>query len=130
VGVIAYNSFVRFLKNIPLPEATPWIVEAYTNDQGEQPFTEWLNALKDTRGAEKILLRIRRIQLGNLGDHKFIADGVFELRIQFGPGYRVYFSRIENRIILLLCGGDKRSQDSDIQQALNYWKDYRSQDNA
>jgi putative addiction module killer protein len=113
-----------------LSEATPWIVEVYENAKGEQPFTEWLNSLKDRAGAEKILLRIRRAQMGNLGDHKFITDGVFELRIQFGPGYRVYFGRIESCIILLLCGGDKRSQDSDIQDALKYWKDYRSQDNA
>jgi putative addiction module killer protein len=113
-----------------LPEATPWIVEVYESKKGEQPFKQWIDSLKDTQGADKILLRIRRIQLGNLGDHKYIADGVFELRIQFGPGYRVYFGKIENRVILLLCGGDKRSQDCDIRRALQYWKDYRSQDNA
>jgi putative addiction module killer protein len=89
-----------------------------------------LRHYKDRKGAEKILLRIRRIPLGNLGDHKFIADGVFELRIPVGPGYRVYFGRVENRVILLLCGGDKSSQDQDIQQALKYWKDYGEKDNA
>ena len=113
-----------------MPEATPWKVEVYSNDAGERPFQEWIKTLKDKKGAEKILLRIRRIPLGNLGDHKFIADGVFELRIPAGPGYRVYFGRIENRIIILLCGGDKWSQDQDIQQALKYWKDYGEQDNA
>ncbi|MGI0495505.1 type II toxin-antitoxin system RelE/ParE family toxin [Alkalinema pantanalense CENA528] len=110
-------------------EATPWNVEVYTTSQGTQPFTEWLNSLKDTQGSNKILLRIRRIQMGNLGDHKFIADGVFELRMQFGPGYRVYFGKVENRVILLLCGGDKRSQESDIQKALKYWKDYTERGN-
>jgi putative addiction module killer protein len=115
---------------ITLAEATPWTVEVYENAKGQQPFTEWLKSLKDRKGAEKILFRIRRIQLGNLGDHKFIAEGVFELRIQAGPGYRVYFSRVGDRIILLLCGGDKGSQDSDIQQALQYWQDYRSEDHA
>jgi putative addiction module killer protein len=113
-----------------LPEASPWTVEVYSNQEGKQPFTEWLNSLKDKQGADKILLRIRRIQLGNLGDHKFIADGVFELRVQFGPGYRVYFGRADNRVILILCGGDKGSQNSDIQQALQYWKDYGSEDHA
>ena len=105
-------------------EITPWEVEVYTTPQGKQPFTEWINSLKDAQGANKILLRIRRIQTGNLGNHKFIADGVFELRIKFGPGYRVYFGKVENRIILLLCGGDKSSQESDIGQALPYWADY------
>jgi putative addiction module killer protein len=106
------------------------MVEVYSTQEGKQPFTEWLNSLKDKHGVDKILLRIRRIQLGNLGDHKFIADGVFELRIKIGPGYRVYFGRVEDRLILLLCGGDKSSQMRDIQSAIEYWKDYRSQDNA
>ncbi|MEB3337024.1 MAG: type II toxin-antitoxin system RelE/ParE family toxin [Leptolyngbyaceae bacterium] len=105
-------------------EVTPWEVEVYTTQEGKQPFTDWINSLKDTQGANKILLRIRRIQLGNLGDYKFITEGVFELRIKFGPGYRVYFGKVADRIILLLCGGDKSSQTSDIQQALQYWADY------
>ncbi|NJK30059.1 MAG: type II toxin-antitoxin system RelE/ParE family toxin [Acaryochloris sp. SU_5_25] len=113
-----------------MPEATPWIVEVYSTSEGKQPFTEWLNSLKDKQGVDKILLRIRRIQLGNLGDHKFVADDVFELRIKFGSGYRVYFGRVENRLILILCGGDKSSQTRDIQSAIEYWKDYRSQDNG
>ena len=109
-------------------EVAPWDVEVYTPQQGKQPFTEWLNSLKDTQGANKILLRIRRIQLGNLGDHKFIADGVFELRMKFGQGYRVYFGKVEHRIIVLLCGGDKSSQERDIQQALQHWADYRGRE--
>lgn len=113
-----------------MAEVRPWTVEVYSNESGTQPFQEWVDTLKDQQGAEKILLRIRRIQLGNLGDHKFITDGVFELRIPFGPGYRVYFARVENRIILLLCGGGKGSQDKDIQQALKYWKNYGEQDHA
>ena len=111
-------------------EVTPWEVEVYTNQKGKQPFTEWLNSLKDLQGADKILLRIRRIQMGNLGDYKFIADGVFELRINFASGYRVYFGKVENRVILLLCGGDKSSQKSDIQQALQYWADYGRQEDG
>ena len=113
-----------------MPESTLWRVEVYSNDAGERPFQDWIETLKDRTGADKILLRIRRIPLGNLGDHKFIVDGVFELRIPAGPGYRVYFGRVENSIILLLCGGDKSSQDKDIQQALKYWKDYGEKDNA
>jgi putative addiction module killer protein len=66
--------------------------------------------------------------VGNLGDYKFIADGVFELRMKFGPGYRVYFGKVENRLILRLCDGDKGSQESDIQQALQYWADYQERE--
>ncbi len=108
-------------------EVTPLEVEVYSTNEGKQPFTEWLNSLKDKKGADKILLRIRRIQTGNLGDHKSIADGVFELRVDSGPGYRIFFGKVENRIILLLCGGNKNSQDNDIQRALQYWADYRRQ---
>jgi putative addiction module killer protein len=110
-------------------EITPLIVEFYANNGGELPFKEWLNGLRDKQGLEKILLRLQRVELGNLGDCKFIADGVSELRIQFGPGYRVYFGRVGNRVILLLCGGDKSSQDKDIRQAIQYWNDYRSKNN-
>jgi putative addiction module killer protein len=108
-------------------EVTPLEVEVYSTNEGKQPFTEWLNSLKDKKGADKILLRIRRIQTGNLGDHKSIADGVFELRVDSGPGYRIFFGKVENRIILLLCGGNKNSQDNDIQRALQYWADYGRQ---
>jgi putative addiction module killer protein len=105
-------------------EVTPLEVEVYITEEGKQPFTEWLTSLKDRQGADKILLRIRRIQTGNLGDHKSITDGVFELRIDFGPGYRVYFGKVKNRVVLLLCGGDKSSQTTDIQRALQFWTDY------
>jgi putative addiction module killer protein len=108
-------------------EVTPLEVEVYSAEEGKQPFTEWLNSLKDRKGADKILLRIRRIQTGNLGDYKPIASGVFEFRIDSGPGYRVYFGKVGSRVILLLCGGDKSSQDSDIQRALQYWSDYGRQ---
>jgi putative addiction module killer protein len=64
--------------------------------------------------------------MGNLGDHKFIAEGVSELRLQFGPGYRVYFARSGHQLILLLCGGDKASQAEDIAAAIGYWQEYRS----
>ena len=69
--------------------------------------------------------RIDRIAGGNLGDHKFCQDGVWELRIDFGPGYRVYYAQEEGAILLLLCGGSKRSQSSDIKQAIRYWQDYQ-----
>ena len=70
--------------------------------------------------------RLTRVQLGNLGDHKALGDGISELRIDFGPGYRVYFGQDAGALVILLCGGDKSSQDADIRQARAYWADYRS----
>ena len=89
-------------------------------------FAIWLNSLKDARAAARIDLRIRRLALGNPGDVKSLGGGLSELRIDYGPGYRVYFARIGDRIVLLLVGGDKRRQSTDIEMARNLlaqWKD-------
>jgi putative addiction module killer protein len=69
--------------------------------------------------------RVDRLTLGNFGDHKACRDGVWELRIDFGPGYRIYYSQSGKEIVLLLCGGSKRTQASDIDQAVIYWQDYQ-----
>ncbi|MDH3605173.1 MAG: type II toxin-antitoxin system RelE/ParE family toxin, partial [Candidatus Tectomicrobia bacterium] len=69
--------------------------------------------------------RLRRVRLGNLGDHRSVGEGVFELRLDFGPGYRIYFARIGNEVILLLSGGDKSTQTRDIAQAKLYFSDYK-----
>jgi len=70
------------------------------------------------------------VRLGNFGDCKSLGDGVFELRMTFGPGYRVYFGREGEQVIVLLCGGDKSTQDKDIGRAKAAWTDYRSKDNV
>jgi len=80
-------------------------------------FRDWLKALKDRRAAARIEIRIGRAEFGNLGDTKFF-DGIGELRIDYGPGYRVYFVRRGQMLIILLCGGDKSSQKSDIKKAI------------
>jgi putative addiction module killer protein len=103
-----------------------WEVETYQSPDGVSPFDEWLDNLKDRRGRSRLLSRLERLPMGNLGDHKFIAEGVSELRLQFGPGYRVYFARSGHQLILLLCGGDKASQAEDIAAAIGYWQEYRS----
>lgn len=80
-------------------------------------FTKWFGALKDGNARARINVRIRRISLGNLGDVKPVGQGVSELRIDYGPGYRIYFVKHGEIIIILLCGGDKSTQEKDIQKA-------------
>jgi putative addiction module killer protein len=80
-------------------------------------FSTWLRKLRDHKARARILIRIRRLSLGNFGDVKPVGEGVSELRIDYGPGYRVYFQRIGNLLVLLLAGGTKRSQDADIAKA-------------
>jgi putative addiction module killer protein len=111
-------------------EAVPFEVEIYETETGRVPFSEWLTSLKDTQAAARILLRIDRAKQGNLGDHKLISDSMFEFRIDTGAGYRVYFGRVSHQIIVILWGGDKGSQQRDIEKAQQYWMDYRSRDNA
>ena len=77
-------------------------------------FSEWLASLRDAKAVARIDVRIRRLSLGNFGDAKSVGGGVRELRIDYGPGYRVYFVERRNVVVILLCGGDKRSQGADI----------------
>lgn len=92
---------------------------------GHDPYFDWLKRLRDPVAKVQIVKRVNRIALGNLGDHKFCRDGVWELRIDVGPGYRVYYAQAGTQIVLLLCGGDKRSQDADIARAVNNWLDWQ-----
>ena len=80
-------------------------------------FANWLRALKDANAVARITARIRRLELGNLGDVKPVGEGVSELRIDYGPGYRIYFVQQGNTVVILLCGGDKRTQNKDIRTA-------------
>ncbi|MGY3494775.1 type II toxin-antitoxin system RelE/ParE family toxin [Bradyrhizobium sp. USDA 4502] len=80
-------------------------------------FAHWLNSLADIKAVARIGARIRRLELGNPGDVKSVGEGVSEMRIDYGPGYRVYFTRRGKTIVLLLCGGDKRTQSKDVKAA-------------
>ncbi len=82
-----------------------------------ETFDQWLRKLKDLRGRARIVERIRSAERGNFGDSKSIGSGVYEMRISFGPGYRVYYSRIGDIVYVLLCGGTKRNQQRDIAKA-------------
>lgn len=88
------------------------------------PFLEWLASLKDMRAVGIVRARLNRIRLGNFGDCKSVGGGVEELRIDFGPGYRVYFGREGASVVVLLCGGSKKSQARDIVAAQRRWKEY------
>lgn len=105
---------------------TPMQVIVYARENGKEPFTEWLYGLRDSVGRRRILARVSRLQQGNYGDCESVGEGVYELRLFFGPGYRVYFGEQENHIMVLLCGGDKGSQGKDIDQAKAYWTEYLS----
>ena len=80
-------------------------------------FSKWLNGLRDLAARQRIAVRIRRMELGNFGDAKPVGAGISELRITYGPGYRLYFVQQGNEVIVLLCGGDKSSQSRDIASA-------------
>jgi putative addiction module killer protein len=88
------------------------------------PFTDWLTSLKDARAIGVVRARLNRIRLGNFGDCKSVGGGVEELRIDFCPGYRIYFGHQGPVVVVLLCGGDKKTQARDIVTARKYWKEY------
>ena len=100
-------------------------VRIYATSDGTEPFTEWELGLKDRIARAGIRARIGRLRVGNFGDSKRVGE-VFELRVHVGPGYRVYYGREGNDVVILLCGGDKGSQSRDIKRAEVYWRDYRS----
>ncbi len=98
----------------------------YLDSSGHDVYQDWLDCVRDLTGRVAIQRRIDRI-IGtrNLGDHSFCRDGVWELKIDVGPGYRVYYVEVKKTTVLLLCGGTKRSQARDITRAVEYWKDYQ-----
>src|SRR5205809_7053977 len=100
-------------------------IRHYLSRAGRDVFDDWLSRLADPRLQAKIANRINRLAAGNFGDSKALGQGLFELRIDWGPGYRVYYAMLGRWCVLLLCGGDKRRQSSDIDRALEYFKDYK-----
>jgi putative addiction module killer protein len=100
----------------------------YLTEDNQDLYLNWLCKVRDNVARIAIDRRINRIELGNFGDHKPCQDGVWELRIDVGVGYRVYYAVSGNKIILLLCGGDKRTQSADIKRACRYWLDWKKRD--
>lgn len=101
-------------------------VIVYRTPKGREPFTEWLGKIRDPSNRRRILKRLLRLEQGFYGDTKPVGQGVFELRFFIGPGYRIYFAEDGDRIIILLCGGDKKSQARDIRKAQDYWHEVQS----
>ena len=97
----------------------------YTDTLDRQPLTQWLDNLKDIRARAQIRARLARVAAGNLGDCKPLRDGVQELKIDYGPGYRVYLSKQGPVLVLLLCGSDKGDQDRAIKTAIDYLNDWK-----
>lgn len=100
-------------------------IRHYVSRAGKDVFDDWLTQLADARAQAKIATRISRLAAENFGDCKSLRQGLFELRIDWGPGYRVYYAMIGRESVLLLCGGDKRKQSADVERALEYLKDYK-----
>jgi putative addiction module killer protein len=111
-------------------EVQPKELARYITIEGKVPFDEWFESLRDPKTRSIIVKRLNRISLGNFGDCRSVGAGVYELRIDYSSGYRLYFGQVDLAIVLLLCGGDKSSQDRDIQKAKEYWLDYEEREST
>ena len=103
----------------------PRDIEVYETLNGQVPFTEWFASIQDIKTQTRIRGRLDRLETGNFGDCESVGSGVFELRLHFGPGYRIYFGEVGRTIVLLLCGGDESTQARDIQRAKTYWLEHK-----
>lgn len=97
----------------------------YQREDGRKSFTEWLNGLRDLKAQARIRVRLNHLALGNFGDCEPVGEGVLELRVHVGAGYRVYCARHGRTVVLLLTGGDKSSQQADIRWAKELWADWK-----
>lgn len=100
-------------------------IEHYLLENGTDPFEQWLKELKDIKARAKINVKVDRLSLGSFCSSKPVGAGVSELKVDYGPGYRVYYGQSGKFVILLLCGGDKGTQQKDIETAKAYWSDFK-----
>ena len=105
-------------------------IQRYITPDGKIPIDEWLDSFRDSKTKAIINARIKRVNNGNLGNYRSLGDSIYELKINYGAGYRVYFGQVGTEIILLLSGGDKSTQDRDIHKAKEYWRDYEQRKNT
>lgn len=100
-------------------------INEYTDEQDKSPYAEWLASLRDARAKARVIMQVDRIELGLFGDSAPVGEGLSELKIHYGPGYRVYYVKEARHAYLLLCGGSKSSQSRDIKRAKAYWQEYK-----
>jgi putative addiction module killer protein len=100
-------------------------IKIFQDSNGNEPFTKWIKTVSTPTRA-RVFAKLDRVETGNLGDCRFIGEGVSEFRLHFGPGYRIYYGEFDNTIILLPCGGDKSTQAKDVKKAKKYWNEYIS----
>jgi putative addiction module killer protein len=104
------------------------ILRNYITPSGIVPFLDWINSLKDPVTRHRIRTRLDRVEMGNFGDYKPLGDGICELKLDFGSGFRIYFAEEGDVIVILLCGGNKSSQVKDIKTAKMYWQELLERD--
>ncbi len=121
----SFFDFPSLLTDNLVMKPTERILQIFVARNGKAPFELWMNTLRDKVTKARILSRIDRLRLGNFGDCESVGDGVNELRIHFGPGFRIYFGMHGADVVLLLCGGDKSSQTRDIADAKRYWQEFQ-----
>jgi putative addiction module killer protein len=100
-------------------------LELYQRVNGDVPFRDWLYGLRDLRAVARIRARLTRVRAGNFGQVRSVGEGVAELKMDYGPGYRFYYAMAGKTVVLLLIGGDKSTQKRDIKTAKEYWRDYQ-----
>ena len=98
----------------------------YRTEAGEEPVTTWLASLRDKQVQAKLRMRLLRLEAGNFGDAEPVGEGVSELREHLGAGFRVYYGRHRRSVVILLCGGSKKTQAADIEMAKRYWADWKA----
>lgn len=126
VPVSAEELAKQALKELEDLELDVFQVKLLTLENGSCPYDEWYRSIKDTLTRVRIRARVDRLELGMFGDNRSVGGGVFELRLDFGPGYRVYYARWGNTIIVLVGGGDKSDQSADIEKAKSRWEMYKN----
>jgi putative addiction module killer protein len=106
--------------------AEPKRIDYYKTADGTCPYERWIRSLKDSTARGRINARLANVRLGNFGNSRGVGEGVCELKIDYGPGYRVYYAQHGNSVVILLMGGTKQGQDDDIAQAKEYWADFKA----
>ncbi len=102
-------------------------IKYYVTEDGHEPYIKWFKGIKNLKGRALIKTRLNRVRSSNFGDYKPVKDGVYELRIHYGPGYRIYYGLDGDSLVILLCGGLKGTQSKDIKKALQYWDAYKEE---